>query len=65
MGQRNVGFFRISVCGLGMERFDNNPSSSMVQWRADWTVGGRELVFVNMYAPPKLKFLYCIVVSRF
>ena len=22
-------------------------------WDADWAVGGRELVFVNMYAPPK------------
>ena len=22
-------------------------------------------MFVNMYAPPKFKFLYCIIVSRF
>ena len=46
-----------------------NPGSSVVSWRADWTVGSQELVLVNTYAPSKFYVmffsLYCIIVSRF
>ena len=64
------GLFPVSVCGLGMEGFGiKNPGSSVVFWRADWTVGSQELVLVNTYAPSKFYVmffsLYCIIVSRF
>ena len=34
-------------------------------WRFDWTVGGRELVFVNVYLPLSSSFSYCIIKGRF
>ena len=49
-----VFFFPVSVGGLGMEGFEKSRFSAY--WRFGWTVGGRELVFVNVYLPLSLSF---------
>ena len=62
-GVSGFSFFPASVCGLGLEEFDNNLGCGY--WRFDWTMGGRELVFVNVYLPLSSRFSYCIIISRF